>query len=78
MREQKSIYPNLEIEIFKTHRRKEEIARYLGIHPNTLTNKMTGKNDFTIGEMEDLRQYLSAMLDLPFTYDYLFRKEVSD
>lgn len=37
----------------------ENIARYLGINPATLTRKMNGKSDFTRNEIEMLRRKLS-------------------
>lgn len=62
-------YSNLVKEMKKKKESQRSISRILGITENSVRNKLSGRNDWTIGEIETLCDY--------FKKDYyeLFGKE---
>lgn len=62
-------YPVLESEIAKNGVMKKDIAKRLGIIPRTLSNKLSGKCDFTLSEAVLIHEIFP---DIPI--EVLFRK----
>ena len=46
----KIVYPELEAGLLKREIRKKEVSEFLGIVPETLSKKLSGKNSFTLDE----------------------------
>lgn len=64
-------YPNLKMELFKKNITLEEIAKYLNIHRNSVSNKINGHNSFSIEEASKLQQRYFPTMKM----EYLFKKE---
>jgi DNA-binding Xre family transcriptional regulator len=61
------MYANLKAEIARHGKKKSELADKLGITENTLINKIKGKSEFTLTEIQTLlKEFPTA------TMDYLF------
>lgn len=63
------IYPNLLKEIKKNKDSQEEIAQLLNVSQMTISNKLRGITEWTIGEVELLCEHYDK------DYYYLFEKE---
>ena len=48
----------------------EDIAIVLGIHRNTLTNKLNGDSDFTLTEAEKIHSMFKK-----YEFDYIFTRQ---
>ena len=66
------MYLNLNAEMARSKKTYADIVDILKISPSTLSEKMTGKKDFKLGECKKIVKYLFPDL----TIDYLF--EVSE
>lgn len=64
------MFTNLVAEIAKKGLKKTEIASRLGMTPETLKNKLTGKTEFTLDEIKILLNIFSG-----YSMEYLFHKE---
>ena len=51
-------YPGLAGAIARSGESQKSVALAIGITPMTMSNKMTGKKDFTLGEVEKICDYL--------------------
>lgn len=49
---QKPYFPILEAEISKSGIRKKDLANAIGLCPKALSNKLTGKTEFCLSEVE--------------------------
>ena len=50
-------YPNLAAEMARRGEKQKELATLLGISRGTVSRKMSGKTEFTIGEVEILCEH---------------------
>ena len=50
-------YPGLIAELATTGETQKQLAGVIGITPMALSNKMTGKSQFTIGEVETICEH---------------------
>ena len=50
------VYPNLRAEMARSGVTAKDIAELLGCAPNTFTNKMSGRSDFTISESDKIHE----------------------
>lgn len=67
-------YLNLRVELYKNQITLEEVASLLGIHRNTVSNKINGDSSFSIEEATTLRNaYFKGM-----PIEYLFAKSGND
>ena len=64
------MYENLKFEMQKAGISNEQIAEDLGIHRNSVGNKINGNSDFTVQEAIFIRNYRFPNL----TFEYLFKK----
>lgn len=62
---------NLKGELAKKGITIEEVARFLGIHRNSVANKINGDSSFTIDEAFKIQKKYFPKLSL----DYLFKKD---
>lgn len=62
---------NLRGEMAKRKISIEEVADFLGIHRNSVTNKLNGDSNFSVDESMKLQEKFFPDLDLK----YLFKKE---
>ena len=68
------MYDNLKAEMGKKGISIDAMARLLGVHRNTIQNKLEGESEFTIGQAE----IISETMFPEFTIKYLFhRKEAA-
>jgi plasmid maintenance system antidote protein VapI len=61
-------YMNLKAEMARKGIKNEEIAKLLGVHRNSIYNKITGPNSFTIEESMKIRDTYFQEFEL----NYLF------
>jgi transcriptional regulator with XRE-family HTH domain len=64
------LYENLKFEMQKAGISNEQIAEDLGIHRNSVGNKINGNSDFTVQEAIFIKNYRFPQ----FTFEYLFKK----
>lgn len=62
---------NLKLEMFKSKVTIEELAAYLGVHRNSVANKLNGSSNFSIDESMKIQEKFFPDKDLK----YLFGKE---
>ena len=65
------MYPNLRAEMARKNIKSTVVAEVLGISYDTMSNKMTGKSDFTRTEIFKIRDEFFPNL----TLDYLLETE---
>lgn len=63
-------YPNLELEMTRTHTTREDIANKLQKSYQTVHSKIVGDTDWTLPEAKDVKQLLGSKMSL----DELFEK----
>lgn len=66
------MYENLKAEMAKKGISIDALARLLGVHRNTVQNKLSGECEFTIGEA----QLISETMFPEFTIKYLFHRKL--
>ena len=64
------MYENLKFEIMRSGITQKEIAEFLGIHENSIGNKISGESSFSIEEAFKIREKFFSNFDL----QYLFKK----
>lgn len=64
------MYPNLEVEMFKRKMCRKILAERCGICESALRNKIKGRSDFTLSEVEVLLDTFSGC-----EWSYLFARE---
>lgn len=62
---------NLKGELAKKGITIEEVSKYLGIHRNSVANKINGDSSFTIDEAFKIQKHYFPKLSL----DYLFKRD---
>lgn len=65
------MYDNLKAEMAKKGITIDALARLLGVHRNTIQNKLDGDSEFTIGQAE----VISETMFPEFTIKYLFHRK---
>ena len=65
------MYPNLEAELKRRQIRREDVAKHLGLAMSTVSQKMQGKSEFTIGMAYQIKDMIGG--DIPL--EVLFAKE---
>lgn len=61
-------YRNLKGELAKNGISNVQIARVLGVHTNTITNKLEGSSSFTIEEAFKIKSLLLPYCDLSYLF----------
>lgn len=64
------MFPNLKAEIARKGYKEKDMAKKIGVSPRTLSNKITGRSDFTLSEMLAIKQNFFPDLSL----EYLFQR----
>ncbi len=64
------MYANLKLELTKNGITQKSVAEFLGIHENSVSNKLSGDSSFTVEEAFSIKEHFSPSCDL----QYLFRK----
>ena len=62
-------YSNLIGEMAKRHITKEDISKLLGIHRNSVSNKLNGKSKFTVQEAFEIQRALFNDLSISYLFD---------
>lgn len=62
------MYNNLKGEMAKKNITKTDISKVLGIHINTVSNKINGRSHFTVEEAFIIKNYFFKKDDLPLRY----------
>ena len=65
----KTIYTNIIIEMFKKHENQNDLSKALEMSKNALVNKLKGRTDWTISEIDKLCKHYGK------DYYYLFHKD---
>ena len=60
------MYKNLQAVMAKENITQREIAEYLGIHENSMGNKVSGKTPFTIEEVFKMKERFFPQYDIQF------------
>lgn len=63
---------NLRVEITRAGLNVTQVASGMNISAQALYNKLRGENEFTLSDMNNIRQILTNNLGKPLTLDYLF------
>jgi transcriptional regulator with XRE-family HTH domain len=63
-------YANLLAELKRRNISQETLSKTLGVSPNTLTNKLKGKSDFSLKEIKIIK---NDVLNKQCDFDYLFK-----
>lgn len=66
---------NLETEMLKAQISRKELAKTLNLSEWGLNNKLKGRNEFKLSEMEKTREALSFINGEKLKLDYLFERE---
>lgn len=66
---------NLETEMLKAQISRKELAKTLDLSEWGLNNKLKGRNEFKLSEMEKIREALSFINGERLKLDYLFERE---
>lgn len=64
------MYPNLELEIFKSKLGRRVLAKRCGLSESALRNKIKGRSDFSVAEAKALLEIFSGC-----DWSYLFARE---
>lgn len=62
-------YSNLIGEMAKRHITNEDISKLLGIHRNSVANKLNGKSKFTVQEAFEIQKALFSDLSIIYLFD---------
>lgn len=65
-------YPNLRAEMARFGFEQKDLGRIVGVTKKTISDKINGKRDFTLGEIKKIRKECFPECSL----DYLFAEEV--
>ena len=68
------IFNNLEAELTRAEISKAELAAEIDISIGAMSNKLQGKTEFTLREMELIRDILEKVSLQELDYDYLFKR----
>jgi hypothetical protein len=68
------IFYNLEAELLRAKLIKGELAAMIGISVGSMSSKFTGKTEFTLDEMLNIKVKLEELTGLSYTLDYLFER----
>ena len=76
------IYPNLAAEVARAGLSYPKLAEAVGINVNTLYYKLKGVREFTLKEMEAIRDYFKKLaedkgIEIDTSLEYLFYKDLS-
>jgi len=63
------MYPNLRAEMARKNIKATVVAEVLGISYDTMSNKMTGKSDFTRAEIFKIRDEFFPNLTLEYLFE---------
>lgn len=64
-------FKNLLVEMTRLEMTQRELAKKIGVRPETLSKKILGKTEFTYGEIRKIRDLINPELKL----EYLFAIE---
>lgn len=64
------MFKNLSLAMNSENIGVEELAKILGVHRNTIANKIDGTTEFTLSEIEIIKSIFNK-----YTFDYLFARE---
>lgn len=64
-------FTNLLVEMTRSQLTQKDLASKLGVRPETLSKKILGKTEFTLGEIRKIRDFINPELKL----EYLFAIE---
>lgn len=67
------MFCNLLIEFKRRKLLQKDVAKEIGISEQAMYKKMVGKSEFTLAEMEKIREMMPD-----YTIDYLFRRDSWD
>ncbi len=68
-------YGNLKLALYESNISIETVATLLGIHRNSVTNKLNGKSSFTIDEAQKLKKSLLSKYDSEYLFKLTEKKE---
>ena len=63
---------NLRVEITRAGINVSQVANAMNITAQSFYNKLSGKSEFTLTDMNNVKKILSTSLGKPLTLDYLF------
>lgn len=66
---------NLETEMLRAQISRKKLAETLDLSEWGLNNKLKGRNEFKLSEMEKIRNVLSLVNGEKLELDYLFKRE---
>ena len=68
------LFLNLDAELARARISKADLAAKIGISPTSMSSKTTGKTEFTLDELEKIKEELETATESEFTLDYLFAR----
>lgn len=68
------IFYNLEAELLRAKVNKAELAAMIGISTGSMSSKFTGKTEFNLDEMLNIKIKLEYFTGQNYTLDYLFER----
>jgi hypothetical protein len=68
------IFYNLEAELLRAKLIKGELAAMIGISVGSMSSKFTGKTEFNLNEMLQIKAKLEEFTGQTYTLDYLFER----
>ena len=68
------IFYNLEAELLRAKVNKAELAAMIGISTGSMSSKFTGKTEFNLDEMLNIKIRLESFTGQNYTLDYLFER----
>ena len=68
------IFYNLEAELLRAKVNKAELAAMIGISTGSMSSKFTGKTEFNLDEMLNIKIKLESFTGQNYTLDYLFER----
>lgn len=67
-------FNNLEAEFARMNLSVEEVASKLGFAKALIYNRLSGKTNWTLGDMLKLQKFINERTQSDYTLDYLFAK----
>ena len=62
------MYPNLEAELKRRNIKRTTLADYLGISISTMSEKMQGNSDFSLGVAKKIKDFLGVDIPLEILF----------
>lgn len=59
-----TVFNNLDAEMSRRRLTQEDLATQIGINPSTLSQKMTGKREFSLSEAKEIKRILGVAISI--------------